>query len=278
MDSSETIEDEVTFLLRLKPSLTPPIRRKFRDTDNSNVSRKWDIKIEHHNSDIESIGSHQSSPVIGRRRYSNDKPCEQEFMENRMDTDFSRNAVYTNVSPPMTRRLVSDGKSYYLNHEPPPLPPRWQPSAPPQEEDVHMYPKPHFVSLETNHRKQQNANNHYFNFHPNSAWINDGSTLAPTPAIPVTRSFNPLSMMEIQSPQQPPTPTYFSGNELLIQPSRNSITNDAIPTSGKPPFSSNSQQKSVRPPKPSPRSSIVRDFQANDSSGNYRNVTVSFLL
>ncbi|XP_045479738.1 uncharacterized protein LOC123684496 [Harmonia axyridis] len=143
----EDVEDEVTFLLRLKPTPTPPIRKKINSYDTT--SRKWDIIIEHHSSDVESTSSRHNSPVFSRRGLQDDQ----------------------SLSPSMNRR--SQQNEIYSNSRPPPLPPRWQPSAPPSEDEAHSYPKPLFEQqCSTQYVGKQDVN--YLNFPPADAWMSSG--------------------------------------------------------------------------------------------------------
>lgn len=163
MEPTDDVEDEVTFLLRLKPAPTPPIRKKVKSIESP--SRKWDIMIEQHHSDIESSSSYHNSPIFGRR-----------FPYGRNDDQ--------NSSPSMNRRFGSN--DLYANHGTPPLPPRWQPSAPPSEDESHVFSRPASEGSFGNYQQlsprcvgQPEVN--YFNLPPPvvNTWMGSGYSVLP---------------------------------------------------------------------------------------------------
>ncbi|CAG9762446.1 unnamed protein product [Ceutorhynchus assimilis] len=109
LSSSE--EEEVTFLLRLKPSPTPPTRRRKNIIQpQANVittPKGWDVVIERRDPEISCANSSSScSSPVKQQRFSFDKKnrreCAQQDEKNKEEI-------------------------------PPPIPPRFKPSAPPPE-------------------------------------------------------------------------------------------------------------------------------------------------
>lgn len=126
MDKEESFssdEDEVTFLLRLKPSPSPPVRRKRHSVE---TKKGWDVIIERRNelSPIISPTPSSASPTLTNNRFSYDV--------NRLQTqsEFNENSLNINNS----RRHVKEFANNNNSRDPPPfLPTKFQPSAPPEE-------------------------------------------------------------------------------------------------------------------------------------------------
>ncbi|KAK9870294.1 hypothetical protein WA026_006381 [Henosepilachna vigintioctopunctata] len=285
----EDNENEVMFLLRLKPTSIPTVNKSTKDVDASNASRKWDIMIEQHSSDVESVGSHQNSPVAGRRFHiNNHRPLERERSNTISPTSnmifndmgYPRETYNSNKSHVTMHRFNVGVKSHLNNfsQEAPPLPPRWQPSAPPQEEDVHAYPKP-----DSSYMQQLSppfvgdSSVSYFNFPKfplHDLWLPENSLQAPLSPTLEERCFQPAPFVDFRTPQNSTSLSYSNG-DISARRSGNSIPTETSPNSAKPPFSPSTQAKSVRPPKPSPRSSAIREYRGV----NERNVaTVSVCL
>ncbi|XP_049825981.1 liprin-beta-1 isoform X4 [Aethina tumida] len=112
--SSKESEDEVTFLLRFKPSPVPPHRRKRFSADCHHIEK---------------------SPQTTRK---NDVPKGWDVVVERRNTPDS--------SPQFLRRFSLGQLGQQNDEAPPPLPPKYMPSAPPQEivEDLNWHPKPYF--------------------------------------------------------------------------------------------------------------------------------------
>lgn len=112
-NSTSEEEDEVTFLLRLKPTPTPPIRRKFQQSTHQHSIKGWDVVVEKRDFPPPPF----VPPAPPMRRYS-------------LDAKRGSN-TFTNTNTDL---------------ETPPLPPKYLPSAPPQDlvENLHWYPKPYY--------------------------------------------------------------------------------------------------------------------------------------
>lgn len=107
---SSSDEEEITFLLRLKPAPTPPIRRRKNvATPPSSIAatpKGWDVVIERRDRDVSNSNppSISSSPVRQRRFSFDSKSENRGSYQDRTKED-----------------------------DPPPIPPRFKPSAPPHE-------------------------------------------------------------------------------------------------------------------------------------------------
>lgn len=117
------LEDEVTFLLRLRPSPTPPIRRRrlsgsYKPTisviNNGSSMGGWDVCIE---------SGEGVAPMVPPRKSSQNLTRKSDIGRKHLINATEQNKTFA-----------------------PPLPPRLQPSAPPpeQEERVQIYANPRY--------------------------------------------------------------------------------------------------------------------------------------
>lgn len=338
--------DEVTFLLRLKP--TPPLRRKRYTTDikpnvsvHSTTPKGWDVIIEQKEIDDKKP---PLSPLLRTRRlshqlhqdYQNDS-CHRITTETR---NFDRNEE-TNIkrppeikprtsslenshrkinllkdifsSPKFPRRRNSfdnnrfsqltlscfgdkspnndeqfDDKLYERKTKspsPPPLPPRFRPSAPPQElvDSILWHPKPYFPIY------------HPYYTPPNFMPFNTFANLMQQSPDIFKENVNlhaPTTMTTIATVQNFNTTTTAqrnnrnSGTDLI---SGASIQQEHHPVSGNITgfhYTSNNNTLTsptfIQPPKPLPRHSLInKTANLNESNGiinSHRDVTHHLLL
>lgn len=142
----------MTFLLRLKPAPTPPIRRKrsehVRTSTITTTPKGWDVVIEKRGS---------SSPTVPKRA----SPLSSPLRSRRFSLDFKR----ANDLPPRQFDAVKEP-------QPPVLPLKYLPSAPPQDlvEHLSWYPKPYYPMPFCNAHTSTTFSSSY----PNLGYSNDG--------------------------------------------------------------------------------------------------------
>ncbi|KAF7265500.1 hypothetical protein GWI33_021074 [Rhynchophorus ferrugineus] len=123
--TSSSEEDEVTFLLRLKPAPTPPVRRRKNVVTPTTTPKGWDVVIERKERDVSSPTSSSvcSSPVR-RKRFSYDgrNGTRGSLVVSGDERNCRGTPVMFEPRPDVSKR-----------EEPPPIPARYRPSAPPPE-------------------------------------------------------------------------------------------------------------------------------------------------
>ncbi|XP_074037659.1 liprin-beta 1 isoform X4 [Leptinotarsa decemlineata] len=227
--TSSEDEDEVTFLLRFKPAPTPPVRRK-NNSLPKNAPKGWDVLIERK----EPPSPPLTPPVSSRiRRFS---------LDSRRNTSFSSSRQFESVKDSVPA---------------PPLPPKYLPSAPPQDlvENLHWYPKPYIpVPYYNAHIAVSSA---FSSSYPNLRYAENGGSYVehnvPAPLSPTS------PRREFYSPQ------LYGCGENFAETYRNSGRSDLLtsysvvppriadPSScprSPPPIAS-------KPPKPLPRTSLL---------------------
>ncbi|KAG5888267.1 hypothetical protein JTB14_025187 [Gonioctena quinquepunctata] len=224
---SSSDEDEVTFLLRLKPTPTPPVRRKNARSTPQSAPKGWDVVIER-----KDLPSPPLSPPVSSRI-------------RRFSLDSKRNG---NSLPSRQFESIRESST-------PPLPPKYLPSAPPQDlvENLNWYPKPYFPV--PYYSTQVAIGTAFSSSYPNLNYVENGyyernqqaSLSPPTPR----REFHP------------PPQLYGAGGENFAESYRHTGRVDPQTSysvadyraGGGPPRSP--PPLITKPPKPLPRSSLM---------------------